>query len=70
MTACLLPFTAPSPAEDQLQRLPASVEPPPAVDSEGDELNFLLLRQKAAEHLRTHADAFKPFVLQARPACG
>lgn len=53
-----------------MRRLPAGAELPPAVVSEAHELNFLLLRQKAAEHLRQHADDFKPFVLQVRPLCG
>lgn len=57
--------------EDQLQRLPEEVAPPPAVEAgdageEGkqEELSFLLLRQKAAEYMRRHADQFKPFVLE------
>ncbi len=60
MPACL-------PAEDQLQRLPAEVPPPPppAEQAEGEEeLNFLTLRQLAAEWMRAHAEEFKPFVLE------
>ncbi len=33
-----------------------------------DELNFLLLRQRAAAYMRAHADHFKPFVLEASRA--
>jgi hypothetical protein len=53
-------------AEDQLQRLPAEVAPPPAAAEleVGEELSFLVLRQKAAEYMRQHADEFKPFVLE------
>ncbi|KAL4424340.1 hypothetical protein ABPG75_001641 [Micractinium tetrahymenae] len=59
--------------EDQLQRLPAEVPqpPPPAAeqaaeeeDEEEEELNFLSLRQRAAEWMRAHAAEFKPFVLE------
>ncbi|PRW59631.1 OTU domain-containing 6B-like [Chlorella sorokiniana] len=52
--------------EDQLQRLPEGVAPPPADagEDEEDELNFLLLRQRAAAYMRAHADHFKPFVLE------
>lgn len=54
--------------EDQLQQLPAEVAPPPTAEGEqdADELNFLLLRQKVAEHMRQHAEEFKPFVLPVR----
>ena len=61
-------------AEDQLQRLPQGVEQPPAAaeaqEAGEGELNFLLLRQKAAEYMRQHAEEFKPFVLEVRGAPG
>ena len=55
-------------AEDQLARLPEGVPPPPAAgdaagDNAGDELNFLMLRQRAAAYMRAHAGQFKPFML-------
>ncbi|KAL4431981.1 hypothetical protein ABPG77_000248 [Micractinium sp. CCAP 211/92] len=54
--------------EDQLQRLPAEVPPPPPpaeqAEGEEEELSFLALRQLAAEWMRTHAEEFKPFVLE------
>ncbi|EFN50896.1 hypothetical protein CHLNCDRAFT_141719 [Chlorella variabilis] len=58
--------------EDQLQQLPAEVAPPPTAEGEqdADELNFLLLRQKVAEHMRQHAEEFKPFVLPEDLASG
>lgn len=53
--------------EDQLQRLPAEVAQPPAAAEQAggeEELNFLVLRQRAAEWMRAHAEEFKPFVLK------
>ena len=73
------PPPPPPPAEDQLQRLPAEVPPPPAAQSQGEqegeeegegELNFLALRQRAAEWMRAHADEFEPFVLPVSEAGG
>ena len=59
-------------AEDQLQRLPQGVEQPPAAaearEAGEGELTFLLLRQRAAEYMRQHAEEFKPFVLEVRTA--
>ena len=37
----------------------------PHCSTADDELNFLLLRQRAAAYMRAHADHFKPFVLEA-----
>ena len=74
-TGCLLnarfsSAAAPRAAEDQLQRLPAELAPAVPGFGPGEEVGFMALRRLTAEHLRAHADEFRPFVLEVGVSMG
>ena len=57
-------------AEDQLERLPAEVALAVPGCGPGEVVGFMALRRLTAEHLRAHADEFRPFVLEVGVSMG